>query len=93
MNTQNIQCEDDRRCSAGELDKMLQQLPMKVNLLPPSAKLSARMGLGKIVYLSPIEGSVCRIIPNDGIIIDAPRSSSGSLVFEYSGQRFDLSYQ
>jgi len=89
MKTKNIQIESDRRCSAEDLEKILTGLPIDVK--GPTLQLSARMGLGKIVYIEPLDGYVSELgINGSGVVIKNDWSSEYCLGFSYRNQRFEL---
>jgi len=87
MKTKNIQLESDRRCSAKELERILNDVPISV--FGPGLKLVARMGLGKIIYLKPIEGNISSVKVYD---IDVENHNNDHLFFYYKNQTFEIQY-
>ena len=87
METANIKAISDRRMSAEDLEIILGNLPLHIEG-SKGVKIEARMGLGKIVYLTPYEGSV------EYIIIDEVKfpNRQGCLLFEHDGVLYDFSF-
>jgi len=85
MKTANIQIESNRRCDAPELEKILGELPLNVE--GTHSKLSARMGLGRIIYIEPLDGTISTLK-----IGGVPREirNYDYLVFTYKKNTFDV---
>nr|MBI4156409.1 hypothetical protein [Candidatus Woesearchaeota archaeon] len=87
METKNIQLESDRRCSVEELERILNDAPISVFGL--GLKLVARMELGRIIYIRPIEGKVSYVKVYD---VDVENLSNDHLFFNYKNQKFEIQY-
>jgi len=88
METKNIQIQPDRRCSSEELERILGEVPISIS--GPGLKLEARMGLGKIVYIKPIEGEVSRVKVYD---VTIENRSDDHLFFSYKDRAFEIQYK
>lgn len=84
--------EEGRRCSSSDLEKILAGLPIRIRGTR-NLRLRAHMGLGRIIYVRPQEGSLKEIELTSGIVIEADRDQSQSLVFKYKNQLYSLYYR
>jgi hypothetical protein len=94
MKVTNVQVEDDRRCSASKLEKILGKVP--VEILGPGLQLRARMGLGRIVYIEPTNGQISHVKVKSKlgtIEMEYNRSLGQDLTFTYHGQKYEVKYR
>ncbi len=91
MNTKKLHLEDDRRCSAEKLERILEKLPIEVDSTTP---LNARMGLGRIIYMRPENGGEVigevRSVKIGGVLIK--RYDLNHLYFEYGEQKYEIRF-
>ena len=79
-----------RQKIAEKLEVMLTELPIEIR--GSFSKLKAHVGLGKIVYIQPIDGEIRRI-RLDEIELDASKQNKSSgLCFEYQNQSYVVEY-
>jgi hypothetical protein len=89
MNLNNVSTFDDRRCSARDVAKILAELPITV--VGKGLKLRARMGLGRIIYISPDKGKIGDVEKGEGVTII--RWNPGEHFYcEYGGQKFGIHF-
>ena len=74
-----------RRCDTEELEKILRKLPIEVDF---TGQLSARMGLGRIIYMRPEDGGKVKRVKIDGVSIER----QDYLFFEYAEQKYEIKY-
>lgn len=92
MYTDNISIEDGRRLNSSDLEKILINLPIRIRGTK-NLRLKAHLGLGRIIYIKPLEGSVKEIELTYGMVIEADRDQSRSLIFRYEDQLYSLYYK
>ncbi|QQG38906.1 MAG: hypothetical protein HYS32_00365 [Candidatus Woesearchaeota archaeon] len=88
MKTKNVLLESDRRCSASELSEILRAAP--INIKGPRLHLRARMGLGRIIRLEPVEGEVSSVKIGDVVI---ENHDNDYLLLEHKGQKYEIRYR
>ncbi len=85
MNIKNVHLVTDRRCDAKKLEEILRGLPIEVDF---NGRLSARMGLGRIIYIQPEDDGKVKSVKIDGVSIER----QDNLFFEYAGQKYEIRY-
>ncbi len=92
MDTRYVQIEGGRRCSSSHLEKILAKVPISIS--GPGLELKAYVGLGKIVYVEPINSLVYRIkVTGKDIKIETNRNLNNNLIFNYKGRIFSIYYK
>ena len=100
MKTDNIKINDNRRCSAERLETLISNLPVRLESFDKEElKLTASMGLGKIIYIRPLEGIISRIqlphyntrvIGKHRIVVES--CCSNSVLLNYLKQKYEIFY-
>ena len=98
MNLTNVRIETPIyfRGKKEELTALLERLPIELELNNPRGKfgLDIHLGLGRIVYIEPRDGTrITRLITGEGVTIDPERNrEEGFTIFYFESQKFSLYY-
>ncbi len=86
MKLKNMQIGSGRRCSAKELEKILEKLPIEVEF---TGQLGVHMGLGRIIYMQPEDGRRVKRVKIGGVSIER----QDYLFFDHEGQKYEVKYK
>ncbi len=90
MELTNVVVESDFRCSAVALTEILKVTPIQIS--GDFENLKIRMGLGRIVYILPINGSINKIDYGQDVKYNLLNNPSGIARFSYKNNNFSVFY-
>ncbi|MBS3074264.1 hypothetical protein J4447_02285 [Candidatus Pacearchaeota archaeon] len=86
MKLDNVTVESDRRCRAEVLAEILKEVPFEVRG-SRDLELTARMGLGRIIYLNVAKGELSGWTLGNDARIESKRDGAR---FTYDGKTYSL---